>query len=1227
MSIPKNITREHLIQAIEKINHDGIPKDGDSMYYDVKYNSKFYPPKLVVSIANLFANGIELDRNSFDGGMNSPCFDLLINNGFEILTKELEEITSAIELKKYFRHFRDNDLLLNFFDFTKGVLSNCNLSETDKRIAFTLRKNGKQISINLGRKLIIAIYKSNNDNFFCFHLLENDVPWAKELPGYLKEEIFKINPPARLLYFKASLELINNKELLEKIKAGIMEWLPSVESAGQAERHNRLIYRLINDIDMRNDFFSTSSNSLLPEILEAIESESFQNFIHEDEFYFEKAKNAFDEFKSLQLSDKSILEKIEQDFKVAGKFKDYYKGLNQDSEEYTITNSIAKLISYCDSNAAFKNELNETRDKRVLAKAGVRQNNWFENLIKFKREENYTELPSSIKNALIYLENPNQGITMLSDNHREKFIKAFVPSKQFTSENFIDDILAFFKPYEIRCKNELNYTRALSAILYNYQPVRNLWLDIVEENDQNLNLNYWVFQGNPKIYDFVEARNKGAIDQWTATAHRDKMKIGDKVIFWLTGPEAGCYALGEITSEPFENKEKQDEFWKKEDKTEWKVGVKVTHDFIDKPLLREQLASIKELSELKVGNQGTNFVATKEEYDKILEFLKNKTAMKYWLYAPGENANMWDEFYEKGIMGLGWDELGDLNEYANKQEISLKLQEIHNTDSSKANDSTANYDFKENVSIGDMIIAKKGRNAYLGYGYVTSDYYYDQSAESYKHRRKVRWEKYGHWDTNHSIVLKTLTDITNVKSKSNPSLMAPEAILNIINGIQSDKKNQMPINQILYGPPGTGKTYELKSHYFPKYSSQESSISAEQHFKNVVSECSWWQVLAVALIQMGKCKVNELANHKWVVQKAMLSNSNTIRATMWGQLQSHTVDNCEFVNVKSKQQPFIFNKTKDSHWEIVEEELKEKAPEIYELIDSVEKFSPRADKKFDRYFFTTFHQSYSYEDFIEGIKPVLENEESDGSVAYRIEDGIFKQICKKAEIDPENQYAIFIDEINRGNISAIFGELITLIEQDKRKGAANEMTVILPYSKNPFSVPKNLDIIGTMNTADRSVEALDTALRRRFSFVEMLPKPELLKDKGENNSGEIEGIDLFSLLTIINERIEVLVDRDHTIGHAFFINDTTIEDLRNTFANKIIPLLQEYFYGDYSKMELVIGSAFFDKKEVSKVKFAVKSEDFEAEGQVYHIKNISDTSVMSDKDFITALEILIKGEA
>ena len=158
-----------------------------------------------------------------------------------------------------------------------------------------------------------------------------------------------------------------------------------------------------------------------------------------------------------------------------------------------------------------------------------------------------------------------------------------------------------------------------------------------------------------------------------------------------------------------------------------------------------------------------------------------------------------------------------------------------------------------------------------------------------------------------------------------------------------------------------------------------------------------------------------------------------------------------------------------------------------------------------------------------------------------------------------------------------------------------------------------------MNTADRSVEALDTALRRRFSFVEMLPDATKLRGK------EIQGIHLEMLLTSINERIEVLVDRDHTIGHAFFINTGSIEDLRFAFGNKIIPLLQEYFYGNYQKMEMVIGSAFFKITEANKVKFAVKTEDFDADGKVYHILDVTKPEVISDEAFIEALNNLIQG--
>ena len=343
--------------------------------------------------------------------------------------------------------------------------------------------------------------------------------------------------------------------------------------------------------------------------------------------------------------------------------------------------------------------------------------------------------------------------------------------------------------------------------------------------------------------------------------------------------------------------------------------------------------------------------------------------------------------------------------------------------------------------------------------------------------------------------------------------------------------------------------------------------------------------------------------------------------------------------------------------------------------------------------FTTFHQSLSYEDFIEGIKP----ETIDGNVTYEVKDGIFKQLCSRAieqkpknsdieiydfdkgwndliaeaeqnllsdsmlllpvltqdkgvyvteitdngnlKIKPKNSrldidyivsynrtkklqgvfsdlsvvknidkefrsviggsnstaywavlnfinnkikennriipdyeelknHVLIIDEINRGNVSAIFGELITLLEEDKRKGNKEHTEVKLPYSRDNFSVPNNVYIIGTMNTADRSVEALDTALRRRFSFVEMQPKPDILS-KGENV--KYKKVDLSKLLETINKRIELLIDKDHQIGHSYFIGIQNIDDLRRTFKDKIIPLLEEYFYGDFGKIGLVLG--------------------------------------------------------
>lgn len=290
--------------------------------------------------------------------------------------------------------------------------------------------------------------------------------------------------------------------------------------------------------------------------------------------------------------------------------------------------------------------------------------------------------------------------------------------------------------------------------------------------------------------------------------------------------------------------------------------------------------------------------------------------------------------------------------------------------------------------------------------------------------------------------------------------------------------------------------------------------------------------------------------------------------------------------------------------------------------------------------FITFHQSYSYEEFVEGIKPNLSDNKS-GQISYEVKNGIFKELCKKAENDKEYPYILIIDEINRGNISKILGELITLIEEDKRMGAKEEIKLKLPYSQEEFGVPKNLYIIGTMNTADRSIAFMDTALRRRFEFIEMMPEPEKLKkiwlmneigkpNRSIDNYNSKEASILYNILKAINERIEFLLDREHLIGHAFFFEkaeychdkdkniawyELSLENLKELFTRKIIPLLQEYFYEDYAKIKAVLNdNGMIEEKSQDFLTSEIK-ELGDGDKTIYKIASFDDEIWKNDKKY------------
>lgn len=724
---------------------------------------------------------------------------------------------------------------------------------------------------------------------------------------------------------------------------------------------------------------------------------------------------------------------------------------------------------------------------------------------------------------------------------------------------------------------------------YDYTNHKLLAQDILFQMlDKEKEINYWIFQGNPELFDYETALKQEILIHWTVSAHKDKIKVGDKVILWITGNEAGCYALAEVTSNPHEQTSSPDEsLWKVENMNTLKADIKITHNLIDNPILKVEIEKLEELKYFKAGNQGTNFSATEKEYLTILKLIEEDNDFQ-------KIKNKFDSVVFNNYIQLLRNIISELNIQPNDKRIVYSVR---------------NYNL--NFTVGQRYcFAIYFSHAKGVYGVISKDKLNDRSELYEGNLPQPYYTRINDFDiiqNEWNTIIEGINGELNRTNKSGfnrynnsdfenyvfeaPYVVGDTNVLrDTIETTLNDETMKLSKNTILYGPPGTGKTYILKNKYMDMFTTTKSTITRQEFIKDILQKCPWWQVIALAVLEIGKTKVPALFKHEYVQIKAQLSNSTTIIPTIWGQLQSHTIEECENVKVQRKMQPLIFKKSEKSEWEVIYNEVEEQAPELIELKSRIDNFERLPHIKIERFEFLTFHQSYAYEDFIEGIKPKLEESE----VAYEIEEGVFQKLCNRARNDATNNYAIFIDEINRGNISSIFGELITLIEDDKREGELNEIKAILPYSKKHFSVPRNLYIIGTMNTADRSVEALDTALRRRFSFIEMNPDPSILS----LDEFICTNIDLAAMLTAINARIEKLLDKDYCIGHSYFMTiknrSEPLEEIKSIFLNKILPLLQEYFYGNWGKIQLIIGKEFVEIKKESINFLSVNNyEDYE----------------------------------
>lgn len=342
------------------------------------------------------------------------------------------------------------------------------------------------------------------------------------------------------------------------------------------------------------------------------------------------------------------------------------------------------------------------------------------------------------------------------------------------------------------------------------------------------------------------------------------------------------------------------------------------------------------------------------------------------------------------------------------------------------------------------------------------------------------------------------------------------------------------LNKIFYGPSGTGKTREANIEAV-KIVNQSKKLSTDIDYTLYADILEKFKSFA---------KLPDLD----------ISNTELFREI---QNLDTSVDDIVKTNKYEGDLKYLTDKVFDR------EKAKEKILEYraYPFIETV-----------------TFHPSYTYQDFVEGISVETTDK---NQIRYDSKDGIFKKICERAINNEDFKYVLIIDEINRGDISSIFGELFTLIEDTKRKGEDEELSINLPYSKdkatgNPkkLIVPKNLHIIATMNTVDKSIALIDVALRRRFDFQECMPDYSI--DELNRN---IDDINLSKLLKAINERINILKNEHYQIGHSYFLEIENFSMLRDRMKKNIIPLLQEYFYDDWQSICAVLNQPYNEPKE------------------------------------------------
>jgi 5-methylcytosine-specific restriction protein B len=777
--------------------------------------------------------------------------------------------------------------------------------------------------------------------------------------------------------------------------------------------------------------------------------------------------------------------------------------------------------------------------------------------------------------------------------------------------------------------------------------------DVLYFLDQNSaskpEINFWIFQGNPAFFDFETAFRDNLIDNWTVSSHHEKIKTGDKVILWLTGEQAGCIGLADVTGTPFERKPTADDhLWKTEDKSQWQVGIKITKNLFFSPILWNEIQMDSDFEKLQVGNRGTNFSATKEQYDAIenIANAENVDFMQTLMAFPRTDVLDFYEVMRKTIKKFGL-KSGDQRVIYNtrKDRLSFTVGQRY-AFNYFTNDTKGKFGFISEKKINEQTGSFTG-NPVAYYVHCDNIELLNEHESSFFNAIQAELNR---------------TFRTSFRKHNN--VQFEQSLFDYANkGIFMNERNNdtLQLNQILYGPPGTGKTYNTINMALETIGENTVGLSRTEiknRFDKLMEEgrivfTTFHQSMVYEDFIEGIKPVEPEKDGDPVIYKieyGILRRFCIEAAFAIGQLREST-ETADVLDFSMMYDGFVENleellaKTKE-----VELETKAGGSVLVESISSqgniiIKHHNGQRSYTVSKARLTKLQSAISNLDEINNIndqfRAIIGG--SNSSAYWSVLNAIRKDVPKKRKISEPRTYTwdekkdvvlslrkeeykgknakpfvLIIDEINRGNVSQIFGEIITLIEKDKRLGNDEALEVTLPYSKEKFGVPPNIYIMGTMNTADRSVEALDTALRRRFSFVEMAPRYDLEQLQKEI----IEGVSLSSLLQQINRRIEKLLDKDHMIGHSYFLCVKNVQELQQVFRNNIIPLLQEYFYGDIGKIALVLDTGFFEDppKEnkanvLATVKWYEHGEDLE-ERVVVHLKNIDK---MDESEFESAI--------